>query len=93
MAKKKVKIKSEEEVESEEIVKSEEIVESEEEKTARLQLESDWDSLEYQRNREAEYPTVAEMTVAMYDEDDMAALKAKRAAIKKKWPKDNSGPV
>ena len=58
---------------------------------ARLQAE--WDSLEYARNREIEYPTLMELTVALYDEDDKAAIETKRAAIKKKWPKDNTGPV
>lgn len=58
---------------------------------ARLQAE--WDSLEYARNREIEYPTLGELTVALYDEDDKAAIETKRAAVKTKWPKDNTGPV
>ena len=56
-------------------------------------LQDEEDSQEYARNREAEYPSIAELTVALYDEDDKAAIEAKRAAVKKKWPKDNSGPV
>ena len=47
----------------------------------------------YARNRKLEYPTVDELTVALYDTDDKAALETKRAAVKVKWPKDNSGPV
>ena len=56
-------------------------------------LQAEWDAEEYARNREAEYPTIAELTVALYDTDDKAALETKRAAVKTKWPKDNSGPV
>jgi hypothetical protein len=49
--------------------------------------------LTYVENRLLEYPTLAELTVALYDTDDKAALETKRAAIKTKWPKDNSGPI
>ena len=55
--------------------------------------QSDFDAQEYARNRQAEYPSIAELTVALYDTSDKAALVAKRAAVKTKWPKDNSGPV
>jgi len=57
------------------------------------ELTDAWESRAYKRNRELEYPTIEELTVAMYDADDKAALEVKRAAVKKKWPKDNSGPV
>ena len=50
-------------------------------------------SQEYARNRQAEYPTIEELTVALYDTDDKAALETIRAAVKTKWPKDNSGPI
>lgn len=56
-------------------------------------LKAEYDAQAYARNRAAEYPSIAELTVALYDEDDKVAIEAKRAAIKKKWPKDNSGPV
>ena len=56
-------------------------------------LESEWTANEYARNRQAEYPTITELTVALYDTDDKAALATKRATVKTKWPKDNSGPV
>ena len=56
-------------------------------------LKSEWDAYQYGRNRELEYPTMDELTVALYDTDDKAALETKRAAVKTKWPKDNSGPV
>jgi hypothetical protein len=58
---------------------------------ARLQAE--FDAQEYARNRQEEYPTIAELTVALYDTDDKAALETKRAAVKTKWPKNNTGPV
>ena len=49
--------------------------------------QSDFDAQEYARNRQAEYPTIAELTVALYDTDDKADIEAKRAAVKKKYPK------
>jgi hypothetical protein len=58
-----------------------------------IELEEEYDAQEYARNRQSEYPTIEELTVALYDTDDKAALETKRAAIKTKWPKDNSGPV
>ena len=54
---------------------------------------SDWDALAWSRNRAVEYPAVTELTVSLFDTDDKAALETKRAAVKTKWPKDNSGPV
>jgi hypothetical protein len=58
-----------------------------------IRLTSVYDSELYARKRKSEYPTVAELTIALYDTDDKAALETKRAAVKTKWPKDNSGPV
>ena len=46
-----------------------------------------FDAQEYARNRQAEYPTIAELTVALYDTDDKADIEAKRAAVKLKYPK------
>ena len=46
-----------------------------------------WDAQEYARNRQAEYPTIAELTVALYDTDDKSAVEAKRASVKAKYPK------
>ena len=60
-------------------------------KVAEYKIE--YDALEYARKREAEYPTVEELTIAQYDAADKAALVTKRAAVKTKWPKDNSGPI
>ena len=50
-------------------------------------LEAEWIAQEYARNRQAEYPTIAELTVALYDTDDKADIEAKRAAVKLKYPK------
>ncbi len=50
-------------------------------------LQAEYDAQAYARNRELEYPTVQELVVALYDEDDKAAIEAKRAEIKAKYPK------
>ena len=51
----------------------------------RLQVE--YDAQDYARKREAEYPSVQDLVVALYDTDDKAAIDAKRAEIKLKYPK------
>jgi len=38
-------------------------------------------------NRKAEYPTIEELVVALYDTDDKTAIDEKRAEIKLKYPK------
>ena len=50
-------------------------------------LKAEYDANAYARNRQAEYPTIAELTVALYDTDDKSAVEAKRAAVKAKYPK------
>ena len=50
-------------------------------------LETEWTAQEYARNRAAEYPSIAELTVALYDTDDKAAIETKRVAVKAKYPK------
>jgi len=50
-------------------------------------LISEFDSLEWARNRESEYPSILELVVGLYDTDDKAALESKRAAVKAKYPK------
>ena len=55
-------------------------------------------SREVSRNREAEYPSIHDVTVALAEkaEGDSTMwdeITAKRTAVKTKWPKDNSGPV
>ena len=55
--------------------------------------QASWDAKEYARNREAEYPSVDELIVALWEgvvEERMAAvtkLEAKRQAVKLKYPK------
>ena len=52
-----------------------------------VRLQKEYDAQEYARKREAEYPSIAELTVALYDTDDKAAIETKRAAVKAKYPK------
>ena len=56
-------------------------------KEEKIKLQAEYDAQEYARKREAEYPTIAELTVALYDTDDKADIEAKRAAVKAKYPK------
>ena len=51
------------------------------------ELNADYDSKEYQRKRKAEYPSIEELVVALYDSEDRAAIDEKRAAVKLKHPK------
>jgi len=54
-------------------------------------LESQADAVEalnqVYANRKAEYPSVQDLVVALYDTDDKAAIDEKRAEIKLKYPK------
>jgi hypothetical protein len=51
------------------------------------QLQADYDTNEYARKRKAEYPTIEELVVALYDTEDKSAIEAKRAEVKAKYPK------
>ena len=51
------------------------------------QLQAEYDAQDYARKRQAEYPSVQDLVVALYDTDDKAAIEAKRAEIKLKYPK------
>ena len=51
----------------------------------RLQIE--YDALSWKRSRQAEFPSIQDLVVALYDTDDKSAVEAKRAAVKKKYPK------
>ena len=51
------------------------------------ELRAEYDAQEYARRREAEYPSIQELVVALYDTDDKSAIEAKRAAVKAKYPK------
>ena len=53
----------------------------------RDRLQAEYDALAWKRSRQENYPTIAELTVALYDTDDKADIEAKRAAVKKKYPK------
>ena len=52
-----------------------------------VKLQAEWDALAWKRSREENYPSIAELTVALYDTDDKSAVEAKRAAVKLKYPK------
>ena len=51
------------------------------------ELQATYNAQAYARKREAEYPTIQELVVALYDTDDKSAIEAKRAAVKAKYPK------
>ena len=50
---------------------------------------SKWEEMKnhYVEKRKAEYPSIQDLVVALYDTDDKSAVEAKRAAVKKKYPK------
>ena len=50
-------------------------------------LQTEYEAQEYARKRKAEYPSIEELVVALYDTEDKAAIDAKRAEIKLKHPK------
>ena len=52
-----------------------------------IRLQAEYDAKEYARKRKAEYPTIEELVVALYDTDDKSAIEAKRAEVKAKYPK------
>ena len=63
-----------------------------EEETAQInaeydRLQTEYDNQEYARKRKAEYPTIEELVVALYDTEDKSAIEAKRAEVKAKYPK------
>ena len=51
--------------------------------------EDDWhtNTVSYQDKRKSEYPTIEELVVALYDDDDKAAIEKRRADVKAKYPK------
>ncbi len=54
--------------------------------TKLLSMQAEYDN-DYARKRQAEYPSVQELVVGLYDLDDKSAVEAKRAAVKLKYPK------
>jgi len=55
--------------------------------TEMTRLEAEFTANQYQRDRQAEYPSLLELTVALYDTDDKSAVEARRASVKAKYPK------
>jgi|TARA_Y100000296_G_C4999994_1_gene169685 hypothetical protein len=51
------------------------------------ELQAEYDAQDYARKRKAEYPTIEELVVALYDTEDKTAIDSKRAEIKLKYPK------
>jgi len=51
------------------------------------ELQTEYDALAYARKRKAEYPTIEELVVALYDTEDKLAIENKRAEVKAKYPK------
>ena len=49
-------------------------------------LQAEYDALEYQRKRKAEYPSLEDCIHAILD-NDLENLQAKRQAVKEKYPK------
>ena len=62
--------------------------------TAKAELQAEYDSQAYARNRKAEYDALNQLEL-MSDDSINGTTTHKDAivAIKAKWPKDNSGPV
>ena len=55
--------------------------------TEMQRIQTEYDDLAYARKRQAEYPSIESLVVALYDSDDKAAVDEKRAAVKLKYPK------
>ena len=51
------------------------------------ELQTEYDNKDYARKRKAEYPSISDLVVALYDTDDKAVIDSKRAEIKLKYPK------
>ena len=51
------------------------------------ELKAAYDSKQYSRDRQAEYPSIEELVVALYDSEDKAEIDRRRAEVKNKYPK------
>ncbi len=51
------------------------------------ELKADFNSKQYSRDRQAEYPSIEELVVALYDSEDKAEIDRRRAEVKNKYPK------
>ena len=58
--------------------------------TKQAELQTAYDDLDYQRKRKAEYPSIEELVVALYDAEDKLAIENKRQAVKAKYPKGDA---
>jgi hypothetical protein len=47
-----------------------------------------YDNVSWDVKRQREYPTIAELVVALYDTDDKADIDKRRAEVKAKYPKE-----
>jgi hypothetical protein len=56
-------------------------------KTKMDEIDEEYAAQDYARKRQAEYPSIEELVVALYDTEDKVAIEAKRAEIKLKYPK------
>ena len=72
----------------------EDIVTPELTKAERKAIAQSWNENEEQliatkwlRDRQEEYPSIQDLVVALYDDEDLDAVKTKRAEIKAKYPK------
>jgi hypothetical protein len=54
-----------------------------------VRLQAIYDSQEYSRSRQQEYPSIQECIHAILD-DDLTALQEKRQAVKDKYPKESN---
>ena len=58
-----------------------------------IELQAEYVTQEYARNRKADYPDMGEQFNKIYD-DGLTKWKSEMVdPVKTKWPKDNSGPV
>ena len=51
------------------------------------ELQAEYEANQYQRDRLQEYPSIQELVVALYDEEDKAVIIERRKAVKAKYPK------
>ena len=58
-----------------------------EDEQERLEQEK-YDNAPWDIKRRREYPTISELVVALYDEDDKAEIIKRRAEVKAKYPKE-----
>ena len=52
-----------------------------------IELQTEYDAQDYARKRKAEYPSIEELVVALYDTEDKLVIETKRAEVKAKYLK------